>query len=580
MARDDVPRPEHPRPQRRREEWRTLNGDWEFEGDPGQSGRERGLPETDGLADDITVPFPPESELSGVGHTDFMPAVWYRREVDIPAPWFDGRLLLHFGAVDYEAEVWIDGESVGQHRGGYTPFSVDITDVATPGTTTITVCAADDVRSGRQPAGKQSAAYDSSGVFYTRVTGIWQSVWLEPVPDVYIDDVEIIPDAENALLRGTIRLGGDMAFHDLDLVVRVRLDDNTVGETTVEIATRSPRFDFEVSPIRRWTPEDPILYDLEFCLQNGEHVVDRVESYTGFRTISMSDDAILLNGEPRFQRLVLDQGYYPDGIYTAPSDEALREDIELAKEMGFDGARLHQKVFEPRFLYWADRLGYLVWGEGPNWGLDLDTSEALARFLPEWTAVIARDSNHPSIVGWCPFNETDQSQVDDVLETVFEQTHHLDPHRLIVDTSGWTHVDVEPDLIDVHDYTQDPDAFAETYAALDDGEETLLDASDLETRVDAPYFISEYGGMSWDPNGAETDAFGHGWPESETSFLDRYRSLTETLLGTERVSAFCYTQLYDIEQEINGLYTYDREPKFDPDTIAEINQQPAEIERN
>ncbi|WP_129113752.1 glycoside hydrolase family 2 protein [Halegenticoccus tardaugens] len=573
MTRDSVPRPEYPRPQLRRDEWRTLNGRWAFEIDHGASGRARGLPEADALDSEITVPFAPESDLSGIGHADFMDAVWYRREIEIPERWFDGRVKLRFGAVDYTTEVWIDGESVGTHRGGYTPFGVDVTDVAEPGPTVVTVCAEDDSRSDLQPSGKQSQQYASHGPLYTRVTGVWQPVWLEPVPETYVESVRFEPDPENGALGVDVVLAG--ALQSGDVRATALFDGDAVGEAIAATDGRHAALRLDVDEVHRWRPEEPNLYDLELAFVTGGETVDTVESYFGLRSVTLGDDCVYVNGEPVFQRLVLDQGYYPDGLYTAPTDDALVRDIELAQEMGFNGARLHQKVFEPRFLYHADRLGYLVWDEHANWGLDHGRSEALGPFLQEWLEVVERDYNHPSVVGWTPFNETKPEQDEDLVRTVYRVTKALDPTRPVIDASGWVHV--ETDLVDAHDYEQDPEAFRETYGEIDGPVEPSGHGfADWSEELS---YVSEYGGIRWSP---DTDAEGWGYgdrPEDEAAFFERYRGLTETLLDNEQLWAFCYTQLYDVEQETNGLYTYDRRPKFDPGRIREINERPAAFER-
>ncbi|KZN23128.1 beta-galactosidase [Haladaptatus sp. R4] len=575
MSSDTVPRTEYPRPQLRRDNWRTINGEWEFEIDHGNSGRSRGLPTADSLERTITVPFPPESKLSGINYCDFMQAVWYRREIEITEADLDSRLHLHFGAVDYETEVWINGESVGTHRGGYTPFTFDITDYVKVGRNVITVCAEDDVRSGNQPAGKQSRQYESEGPNYTRITGIWQSTWLESVPDTYIDDLQLDTNSTTGEIYATVSISGEN--RGLELEIETTFGDKVVGRSSMAIEGTTSRCSINLDEIHLWTPESPNLYDLTLQLCRNGKVVDEVESYTGLRSVNVKDGVVHLNGEPRFQRLVLDQGYYRDGLYTAPSDDALITDINLAKDLGFDGARLHEKVFEPRFLYHADRLGYLVWGEHANWGLDHTDPSNLSPFLQEWIEVLERDYNHPSLVGWTPFNETPPDQNNDLLRTVYRTTKAIDPTRPVIDTSGYIHV--ETDLLDIHDYTQDVDQFRERYECIAEGNELQVDYGDKEYANELS-FVSEYGGIWWNPDNEEGWGYGNR-PESIDDFLDRYRGLTEALLENEGIGLFCYTQLYDIEQEVNGLLTYDREPKFDPETMQEIrsiNKQSAAVE--
>ncbi|HEX5688398.1 MAG TPA: hypothetical protein VFX76_00250, partial [Roseiflexaceae bacterium] len=358
------------RPQFVRPDWLCLNGEWEFEIDPGDSGLERGLL-TRTLAQRISVPFCPESELSGIGNTDFMAAVWYRRTVIVPAEWRNQRVLLHFQAVDYDTTVWVNGVEVGRHRGGFTPFTCDLHDLAQPGEAlTIVVRARDDARPS-QPRGKQTTRYANYSVFYTRTTGIWQTVWMEPVPACYLRRARITPDVAN----GVIRLEQPLSQNQRGMRLHATLRDDTgiVADARCRAdLDLAPRLDLIIPAERQrlWSPRDPFLYDLVIELEdaNGD-VVDRVTSYAGLRSLALDGAQVKLNGETIFQRLVLDQGYYPDGIMTAPTDEALRRDIELSMAAGFNGARLHQKVFEERFLYHSDRLGYLVWGEFADWGI-------------------------------------------------------------------------------------------------------------------------------------------------------------------------------------------------------------------
>lgn len=572
-----IPRPEYPRPQLVREAWMNLNGRWEFEMDHGKSGRARGLYEKDKLDGEIIVPFCPESKLSGVEYKDFMAAVWYRREFTVPDAWRGKRILLHFGAVDYEAEVWINGTSVGTHRGGYTPFCFDITDQLKEGSNVLVLCAEDDNRSGLQPRGKQSSEYYSHGCDYTRTTGIWQTVWMECVNPEHIASLKFIPDPENSRLHVQASLGGDIRGCRLE--ARAIYKGREVGTAVTVVAGAQANFALELSECHLWEPSQPELYDLELHLYKEAECVDEVRSYFGLRSIRLTQNAVLINGKPVFQRLVLDQGFYPDGIYTAPSDEDLKRDIEISMGLGFNGARLHQKIFEPRFLYWADKLGYLVWGEHGNWGLDITTPMGLERFLPEWLEAVERDFNHPAIIGWCPFNETwDKNgtrQDDEVLRIVYQVTKALDGTRPVIDTSGNYHV--ATDIFDVHDYDQNVEAFTARYEPMKHGGEVFVTFPDRQKYEGQPYFVSEYGGIWWNPG--DQSGWGYGQrPKSEEEFLARYKGLTEVLLKNPRMCGFCYTQLYDVEQEANGLYTYDRKPKFDPAIIRAINSQKAAIE--
>ncbi len=573
------PRPEYPRPQFIREDWLSLNGTWGFEFDPGLSGIQRGLAQAEGLAGEILVPFCPESSLSGIGDIDFHPGVWYRRGFGVAQAWEGQRVLLHFGAVDHDTCVWVNGREAGSHRGGFTPFSFDITNLLVRGQNRLTVHARDDARSSLQARGKQCPDYHSRGCHYTRTTGIWQTVWLEPVPQTYIGSLRLTPDLEGGQLTIEIVVAGRPSRGTLE--ARATLAARSVGEAEARFSGQRATVTLPLQRIQPWSPHQPTLYDLVLTLGTEDGHRDDVKSYFGLRSLALTQSAILLNGTPLFQRLVLDQGYYPDGIYTAPTDEALRNDIVIAKELGFNGARLHQKVFEPRFLDWADRLGYLVWGEFPSWGLDVSRPEALEVILPQWLDVLRRDYSHPSIVGWCPFNETQSDQDPRVIDTVYRVSKAVDPTRPVIDTSGYVHV--ETDVYDVHDYEQDPETFGSHYAAFSKGGGPFRNLPQANApHRGQPYFVSEYGGIWWNPAQRGDEGWGYGGiegrPKTSDEFLARYRALTETLLRHPRICAFCYTQLYDIEQEVNGLYTYDRQPKFDPKAIREINAQTAAVE--
>lgn len=562
----EIPRKEHPQPQMERRDWMNLNGEWEFEEDPGCSGAERKIYESS-LHGTICVPFCPESECSGVGKKDFMECVWYRKRVKTPKNWNRGRIRLHFGAVDYQADVYINGSHVGTHQGGYTSFCMDVTDYWNAGEeNVIAVCASDHGRSGLQPRGKQSSLYFSHDCDYTRTTGIWQTVWMEWVPDCHIRSVKYYPDAANAslLIQAEVKGAGTLraeAFYQ----------GKSMGSASVVCRKNTASLTLSLSEKHLWELGDGKLYDL--TLQFGE---DEVKSYFGLRDIALCGMHFQLNGKTVFQRLVLDQGFYPDGIYTAPDDEALIRDIQLSMDAGFNGARLHQKVFEPRFLYHCDRMGYMVWGEHANWGLDMTDARALGMFLPEWVEAVERDFNHPSIVGWCPFNETSERQWDRILETVYDVTKALDPTRPCIDTSGFIHV--KTDIFDVHDYEQDPAVWRKTYDPFKEG--TLTDRfQEYQTYRGEPSFVSEYGGIKWDID-QNTESWGYGnAPKTEEEYMDRYVGLTEALLENERFMGFCYTQLYDVEQEKNGIYTYDRRKKFDLTRIREVNTRKAACER-
>ena len=567
-----IPRPEHPQPQMERESWMNLNGEWDFAFDFGNSGIDRKFYDRTELDQKITVPFCPESDLSGIGHKDFMRAVWYHRSVTLTGEQLKGRVLLHFGAVDYECRLWVNGREAGSHKGGYTSFVFDITELAREGENHLSVYAGDETRSGRQPKGKQSGLYYSHGCDYTRTTGIWQSVWLEFVPLCHIEKVQYYPNiAQKTLtIKAQVRGRGE-------LTARAFYEGRECACASAGVSAGVAMLVLSLSELHLWEAGAGRIYDL--ALTFGE---DRVKSYFGMREIDIEGEKVLINGKSVFQRLVLDQGFYPDGIYTAPCEEALIRDIELSMAAGFNGARLHEKVFEPRFLYHCDKLGYLVWGEQANWGLDPSAPDALKNFLPEWMEAVERDFNHPAIVGWCPFNETwdydGRKQDDDLLEIVYRMTKLYDTTRPCIDTSGNFHV--RTDIYDLHDYEQEPEAFASHYQSFADGGELRDTQPHRQTPVKGvPVFISEYGGIKWDVEGANEQSWGYGQgPETEAAFIERYKGLTDALLDNPHMFGFCYTQLYDVEQETNGLYTYERKPKFDMEIFQKINGRKAAIE--
>ena len=595
-----IPRPEHPRPQFFRENWRNLNGLWDFDFDFGNSKKEQGWADKTDYDRQILVPFCPESKLSGIGYTDYMDAVWYHRVITVSAEEMSGRVLIHFGAVDYKTEVFVNGKSAGTHIGGYTSFCFDITNLLQEGENHLTVYAVDQVRTRKQPSGKQSFKYASQGCYYTRTTGIWQTVWLEFVPEVYMTSMELIPDPDNGCAH--VKVFTNQAATGFSVKAEAFLDGEAVGDLRASCGGTCTQFSLPLSVTKWWEIGSPVLYDLKLSLCKGEAACDEVATYFGLRTIEIADGAILLNHKPVFQRLVLDQGFYPDGIYTAPTEEDLKRDIELSMAVGFNGARLHEKVFEERFLHWADKLGYIVWGEYPNWGLNTSEADALCTYLPEWLESVKRDFNHPAIVGWCPFNETWDvhgcPQDDRVLSGIYHATKAVDPTRPVIDTSGNYHVIT--DIYDVHNYEQDPEKWA-TFGKAENWYD-LYDQCAFKPKYmgrqhynGEPYFMSEYGGTWWNEAAAaeiratmseeqiRKTSWGYGkQPLTEEEAGSRIAALTKILLEDPKMCAFCYTQLTDVEQEQNGLYYYDRSPKFSKEIYEMIREGfmwPAAIEK-
>lgn len=589
-----IPRPEHPRPGFVRKSWQNLNGTWEFYNDVSASGEERKVYEADKFDGKIVVPFCPESKLSGVGNLDFMPSVWYARQLKVDKKMLEGRVLLHFGACDYKTTVYMGGKVVGTHVGGYTPFTVDITDSLRSCDTRLVVHAEDNLRSGTQPCGKQSREYYSHNCDYTRTTGIWQTVWLEFVPETYIENIRITATD----LSGAVKLQTKLSRYaeNAQLCVVARLEGKTVAGFTFDLGGVVTEQSFTVDTVKLWNVGEPNLYDVTFTLKIGGKAVDTVDGYFGIRRIDVDGYKIRINGKSVFQRLVLDQGFYPDGIYTAPSDEALRHDIELSQAAGFNGARLHQKVFEERFLYHADRMGYIVWGEYGSWGVKISEHETLHTFLPQWLESVERDYNRPSVIGWCAFNETwddnrktkmlpRKEQIDSNISVVYEATKRVDPTRLCIDTSGSYHTG-KTDIYDVHDYNQDPECYKEIFSGHARGE-FFNNFTDRQTYDGIkPYMLSEYGGIKWaggDTSGDRLVSWGYGdVPETVDEFVSRLCGLTAPILAAPNICGYCYTQLTDVEQEQNGIYYYDRSPKFDAKVYEKIRDAfaaPAAIEK-
>jgi beta-galactosidase/beta-glucuronidase len=578
LGAQDIPRPEYPRPEIVRPDWLSLNGWWEFALDPGESGEERGLAEGQGFDKKILVPFAPESPLSGIGNLDFMPAVWYKKRLSVPEAWRGRRVLVNFEACDYRTTAWLNGKKVGEHFGGYTPFAFDLTDFLAAGENLLVVRAADDVRSGLQPAGKQSTRYHSYGCMYRRTTGIWQTVWLEPAAVSRIERYAVVSGPAS----GEALISVDVHGAPAGATVRLRVLDRgrevaaaaraAAGPVIVPIRLKNPKL---------WEVRKPELYDLEIVLAAGGRDLDRVRGYFGLRRVEVRGGKVLFNGRPLFLRTVLDQGFYPDGIYTAPSDAALKRDIETALDLGFDGARLHQRVFERRFLYWADRLGYIVWGEFADWGLDLARPEAYLILAREWAEAVERDIPHPALIGWCPLNERWDDSYPGLIREIFRLTKRLDPTRPVIDASGGYHL-APTDVYDAHNYEQNVAPFKAAFDGLLKSPPDVFVNEDPKRHVayaGQPYYVSEYGGIWWNPGQQNAAAWGYGGrPRSPEEFLERYKGLTEALLFNPKVAGFCYTQLYDVEQEVNGLCMFDRQPKFATEVIRRVNQQKAAIE--
>ncbi len=580
------PRAEYPRPQFERENWKNLNGEWSFTLDLSNSGRARNLYDSKGFDGKITVPFAPESKLSGVGYTDFINSVWYQRTIQVPQEWAGKQIKLNFGAVYYESEVYIDGAFVGRHYGGSDSFSYDITKYVADGKEhSLVVHAESDIRSGEQPGGKQSTRYESYGCFYTRTTGIWQTVWMEAVDACGLERVQVLTDIDQSQLTVIPTFYGLKSGNRLQVTVS---DGGKVVAKADVVAAQSMPVVIPIKKAKLWSPESPFLYDVVYEVKAADgSTLDKVDAYVGMRKIHIDGTKIYLNNKPYYQRLVLDQGFYPDGVWTAPSDEALRHDIEMSKEAGFNGARLHQKVFEERFHYWADKLGYLIWGEMASWDKTSSKVEAARNFLGEWTNIVVRDRNHPAIVTWTPFNEewaTPNNEAGRFYNDVYNITRQLDPSRPVNTISGGLYA--ISDFCTTHSYQQDGEKL---HKQLFDGEKFYQPQGPTEKSAPramkflyydgkVPYVIDEFGGIKC----AETTPGGGSWgygnaAPTREDFYKRLESQVKAITDhSDKICGFCYTQLTDVEQEQNGVYYFNRDKKFDMARIKAIFQMKAE----
>ncbi len=564
-----IPRSEHPNPQFFREDWINLNGEWEFELDLSDSGWHKNYAgQEKHFKDKIIVPFCPESKLSGVEFKDFIPACWYRKDFILNRDLTDVDLLLHIGACDYETKVAVNGKMAGGHLGGYTSFTCNITDLVKQENNSIIIGVEDNTRNPMQARGKQSENFYSNGCDYTRTTGIWQTVWLEFVPKTRVNWVKFYPN-----INGSVNVQANLTGRDV-LTVKTFYEGKLMGECTTE-ASGTADVHIDLAETHLWEVGNGRLYDVEITFGK-----DRVKSYFGLRSVRIEGKKVFINEKKVFQRLVLDQGFYPDGIYTAPTEEDMLKDIQISLDAGFNGARLHQKTFEPRFLYHCDRMGYIVWGEYGNWGADHSDFNIMADYIPNWIEQVNRDFNHPSIITWCPFNETwdyaGRRQDNKILADIYFITKAADPTRPCVDTSGNYHVIT--DIFDLHDYDQSPESMRNKFAPFAEGGDPADTEGHRQHYAGQPVNMSEYGGIKWSDQ--KDGAWGYGdAPKTEEEFIERYKGLTDVFLDNKNFYGFCYTQLYDVEQEQNGLYRYDRTPKFDMSVFKEINSREAAYEK-
>ncbi|MDQ3616303.1 MAG: glycoside hydrolase family 2 [Actinomycetota bacterium] len=576
----------HPNPQLVRDSWTDLCGAWQFAYDDADQGLAAGwnrVPEP--FDRTIMVPFPPESELSGIHDTGYHPVLWYRREVELRVLPEGQRLVLHLGAVDYSASVWVEGALVGQHSGGHTPFTCDITDAVSPShdSFAVVVRAEDQPRDVSQPRGKQDWEQEPHDIWYHRTSGIWQPVWLETVAETHITELQWTPDVPGARLRAEVRLNRQPT-QPFRLRILLRLDGEVLAEHTTEVSERFTSTDIAIPALRHqrdrnrllWRPGSPTLVDAQVRLLPDSGVGgDEVASYLGLRWVGFEDGHFLLNGRSTYLRSVLAQGYWPESHLAAPTASALRREAELIKQLGFNSVRIHQKVEDPRFLYWCDRLGLMVWGEMPS-AYSFD-SVAVERLTTEWVEVLRRDRSHPCIVTWVPFNES--WGIDDVAAepaqrsyatALYHLTKAIDPTRPAISNDGWEHT--ESDIWSTHDYAARGHRLRHRYGTKDKTERLVRHGRVNNRKVllpgalerGQPVMLTEFGGVRFDSSAGRAgrkDGWGYSEVRSSEALVARLKELVGAVLDSPALSGFCYTQLTDTEQEQNGLLTESREPK-------------------
>lgn len=570
-----IPRSEHPRPDFERDNWMCLNGEWDFSLD------EKKFDQT------IIVPFAFETELSGIGDKEFHKMVWYRKTFKLPERMKAKRVILHFGAVDYACDLWVNGTYIREHKGGQTSFSADITEaVAADDENVIELKVFDDYEDMEMPRGKQFWEQESRGIFYTRTTGIWQSVWIEAVEPLYLESFFITPEFDDKCVCFEYRLSRSgasavefsIAFEGKFAACVSAVPNGKKGMVKVQLdqtGLKSWNFEEELA----WTPETPRLFDVEIRTYDEKGVTDLVRTYFGMRKVSIDNGKFMLNNREYYQKLVLDQGYWEESLLTAPSDEAFIKDIELTKAMGFNGVRKHQKVEDPRYLYHADRLGLLVWGElGSAY---LYSREYAGRMYSEWMEAVERDYNHPCIVAWTPLNES--WGVQEIKADKYQQAHcnalmymikSVDTSRVVIDNDGWEHTC--GDLLTIHDYTASGKVLKKHFESLEavlslcPGRRSLF--ADGWSYQGQPVLLTEFGGVRYVPGTEVKHSWGYCDASSAEEFADKYAEIMKAVHESPVIQGYCYTQLTDVEAEENGLLTYQRGLKMPLEKIRAINE--------
>ena len=569
-----VPRSEYPRPNFRRDNWLCLNGEWDFS--IGEKTLDR----------KIMVPYACETALSGIEDKGFHKTVWYRRKFTLPGEMGGKRILLHFGAVDYQCDVWVNGQYIRSHTGGQTSFEADITDaVDQTGDNTIELKAEDDYRDMEMPRGKQFWELNSRSIFYSRTTGIWQTVWLEAVDPLYLVSCHITPEFDRRAVRFEYQLSEtakgiafDISFQGMAAANLTVAPQSCKGSVTIGLdQTGLQAWNFQED--LAWTPENPRLFDAKITVYGENGITDCVDTYFGMRKVSIENGRFMLNNREYYQKLVLDQGYWEQSLLTAPGDEDFIKDIRLTKAMGFNGVRKHQKVEDPRYLYHADRLGLLVWGEiGAAY---VYSREYAHRIYSEWMEAVERDYNHPCIVAWTPLNESwgvQEIKVDRPQQAhcnaLMYMTKSIDSTRVVMDNDGWEHTC--GDLLTIHDYSPSGEKLKKHFESMESiltmtpgGRSMFADGYDYRGQ---PILVTEFGGVKYAPESDLARSWGYCEENDLGAYTKKYAELTQAILDSPLIQGYCYTQLTDVENEENGLLTYHRNVKIPLDTIRKINE--------
>ncbi len=570
-----IPRPEYPRPDFERETWINLNGKWGFSFDDYDIGLKEEWYKNISYNKDIVVPYPYQSRLSRINDKCFHNIVWYFKTFKVSEYLLSKRAFLKFGAVDYETKVWLNGRYIGSHIGGYSPFEFEVSKLLKP--ENVLVLRVLDMHED-QPRGKQSSDLYPKGCLYMRTTGIWQTVWIDFTGSSRIKSYTIYPSLNNAKISIFI----DNMDNNLTLEVKALYTGYEVFRTIKRVKENIISLLIIPSEIKLWYPETPNIYKIVLILKKKDKILDKISGIFGLRVIKVKNRKILINNKEYFLNLALDQGYNPLGLYSYPNDSYIKKDIEIVKKLGFIGVRKHQKPEDPRYFYWADKIGILVWEEMADWGMRLIKSN-FKKFWEEWKSILLRDFNHPSIIAWVPFNERkdafENEEASNFILKIYRLTKKLDPTRLVIDTSGYSHT--ETDIVDIHDYNtwKGEEYIKSFWKELDNISSIKAPYSFLFAKgfkyENQPIVISEWGGFGikgFKPILNRPMSYYGPLLDDEYDFLNKYRDVINAFRSIKKITGICYTQLYDVEGEVNGILTYDRKLKVPLEEFKKINQ--------